>query len=415
MSVSPDGRTYRFGLREAARWHDGAPVTAEDYVFGFDNLVGGDSFGTALLAHIESVTAIGPLELEVGLGRPLSHLPALIAVGVLSPWPRHLWAEGPPTTLSDPRLVGNGPFRLEAVDGKALHLVASDTWPLPRGNVARLDFEIIRGGDAQVASLWEEGHFDLALNIGVVPEDLADTVPHSYPKAAVQYVGFTARGPLDDPRLRRALQRALRPIDDRGASVRAYGGLLPPAALGHSHDLGVERDVELAAQLLAEAGYPGGKGLRPLVLALPKENLGQIGDPATFVDAWGEIGVEVDIRRTSISTAFHQVDPDAWVMGWSADSPDPVVILETFLRAYPQLDQDEDLHAMLDRAAASTDRDERILLVRAFERAWIGERAAVKPLTYGAATAVTRPHVHGFWTSFSGAATVDALRVEHPA
>ena len=81
LSVSPDGRTYRFGLREEALWHDGAPVTAADYVFAFDELVVGDSFGTALLAHIESVKAVGPLELEVGLSRPLSHLPALIALG----------------------------------------------------------------------------------------------------------------------------------------------------------------------------------------------------------------------------------------------------------------------------------------------------------------------------------------------
>ena len=191
-------------------------------------------------------------------------------------------------------------------------------------------------------------------------EDLAETVQHSYPKAAVQYLGFTARGPLSRTRgFRQALQRALpEPIDDRGPrSAQFLAACCPPAALGHPHrDLGLERDVELAAPAARRRRIPRRRGLRPLVLSLPKESVGQIGDPGRFVDAWAEIGVELSVRATSM-TAFHPSNPVPWVMGWSGRLAGPRrCILETFLRSYPCLDQDDGLHAMLDRAASSTDR-----------------------------------------------------------
>ena len=411
VSVTPDGRTYRFGL-QPSRWHDGAPVTAADYVFAFDSLVHGDGFGASLLQHFDSLTEVGELELELSLSRPLSHLPALLAQGVLFPWPQHLWAtDGPPRGLRDPRLVGNGPFRVASYDGRAIRLEAATTWDRPRGNVAEVTMTVIRGKDSEINDLWDQGRFDLAVSINHEVDDDPMTVRHTFRKTSVQYLGLVAHGPLSDARVRLALIRALEPIPDEQASVRALGGLLPPAVLGHSHDLGVERDLEESARLLTEAGYPGGAGLRPLVLALPKELFNEIGREARYTDAWAEIGVQLEVRRPSMAVPFFDDEVDAWVMGWSADSPDPVVVLETFLLAYPMLAQDDELNALLGRAAASTDRDERILLCRAFERAWIAGLGALKPIRYGGAFAVTRPHVHGFWTSFEGAVTLDELTV----
>jgi len=66
---------------------------------------------------------------------------------------------------------------------------------------------------------------------------------------------------------------------------------------------------------------------------------------------------------------------------------------------------------LLARAAASTDRDERNSLCRAFERRWIAELAAVKPMAYIGQPVVVRSHLRGFWTAFASAPTLDQLTV----
>ncbi len=89
---------------------------------------------------------------------------------------------------------------------------------------------------------------------------------HRLPAALTTYLAFDAtRPPFDDARVRRALAHA---IDRRelaqgllqGASSPALGGLVPPGLPGHTEHIGLLYDAARARQLLAEAGYPGGRG-----------------------------------------------------------------------------------------------------------------------------------------------------------
>lgn len=421
VSVSPDGRRYRFALRRTARWHDGAPVTAADYEFAYRSIVERGLFGTTLLLHVESVTAVGDHELELRLTRPLSHLPHLLSFALLFPWPRHRWADGPPGMDRPDLLVGNGPFRLAESTPDAVRLVVADTWDRPRGNVAEVRLPIVPqpSGLPQVREEWARGRYDLVLGLTLLAEGgqpPPDTVPFEFPRTGVQYLALRPTGPLDDARVRLALLRALPPVAERPGRTPARGGIIPPAVLAHTHDLGMHQDTALAARLLAEAGYPDGSGLPTLRVAIPAEmgaEAGAVGDPARIVGAWQDLGVPVEVVRptyTEMGDASADPGTHAWVFGWMADSPDPVGVLEAFLAAYPMaLRPDPGLQAMLDRAAASTDRDERIALCRAFERGWIAQQGALRPLAYIGAIAVARPWVHGFWTAFAEAPTADQL------
>lgn len=414
LSVSPDGRTYRFWLRPSARWHDGTPVTAGDYAFAYRWVKEHRSFGATMLGHVTDVVAVDPHTLEVRLDRPLAFLPQLLAYVLLGPWPRHLWPDGPPDAAVPAGLVGNGPFRLAESGPEGLRLVAAETWDRPRGNIAEVRLPIVTGaqGLAQARREWEQGRYDLSFHADAPG---ADAVEYSFPKSGVQYLALHARGPLADHRVRSALIRALPPIDDHRGVVRATGGLLPPAVQAHSHDLAMERDVELAARLLDEAGYPQGAGLPILRLMVPEELTERSCDPGRVAVEWARLGVDVQVLRPShneLGPLIMAGDVDAWVLGWIADSPDPVAMLEGFLMAYPLLAQPEpDGRDLLARAAASTDRDERNSLCRAFERRWIAELAAVKPMAYIGQPVVVRSHLRGFWTAFASAPTLDQLTV----
>jgi ABC-type transport system substrate-binding protein len=423
IAVSPDGRRYRFGLRPTARWHDGTPVTAGDYEFAHRSIVDLGLFGTTLLGHVESVTALGDLELELRLSRPLSHLPHLLSSALLFPWPRHLWRSGPPSLDQTALLVGNGPFRVAEILPDEIRLEAADTWDRPRGNVREVRLRVVPQAAemARVRREWDEGRFDLMLGVStpdVEDADHADTVRYEFAKTGVQYLALRAAGPLSDPRVRLALLRALPAVVGHAGQTVARGGLIPPAVLAHTHDIGLDHDPLVAARLLSDAGHPGGAGLPTLRLAIPAGLscvTGDAGDADRVVAAWTALGLQVEVARPAFSDMAAEVaDPGthAWVFGWMADSPDPLGVLEAFLAAYPMvLRPDGGLRAMLDRAAASTDRDERIALCRSFERGWIGEQGALRPLTYIGTVAVVRPWVHGFWTTFAQAPTADQLEL----
>ncbi|NIV21458.1 MAG: hypothetical protein GWN54_12980, partial [Gammaproteobacteria bacterium] len=92
----------------------------------------------------------------------------------------------------------------------------------------------------------------------------------SLPRAGTWFVAFDVRrAPFDDPRVRRAFAYAVDRETLAGVTMGGYvspasGGLVPPGMPAHSPGIGLPYSPERARDLLAEAGYPGGRGF-PIV------------------------------------------------------------------------------------------------------------------------------------------------------
>jgi ABC-type transport system substrate-binding protein len=188
--------------------------------------------------------------------------------------------------------------------------------------------------------------------------------------------------------VRRAITHAI----DRGAlpgvdHAAGRGGAIPPVMPGHSDNATLGHNPDMARALLSEAGFPGGEGLPEIVVAVtpwaPVEALGRdlaaVGINARF---------EVMEKRLGVRPHEH-----AWYSGWHADYPDPDGFYLGFLELDLPLYRDDETNSILARARASRDRDERLRLYREFERIWIGERAALVPLSYARQLTLRRPHV----------------------
>src|SRR5262249_12070780 len=157
---------------------------------------------------------------------------------------------------------------LRELDGGHALLADNPHWHGARGNVAEIEitFQESPGDD------WRAGRYDFLIWAERLSEleDAAETLILTMPVLGTSYLGFhQAVARRRTARLRRALAgglgRAPAVRDARVVRTRlAYGGFLPPAMPGHSHDLAPSYDPARARALLAEAGFPDGRGLPEL-------------------------------------------------------------------------------------------------------------------------------------------------------
>lgn len=225
ITISPDRDWVRFRLREAARFHDGEPVTAADVVFSFDLLMteGHPNF-RLYYADIVGAEAEDRHTVRFDLGDPSNRELALI-IGQLPVLPQHDWAERDfaRTTLEPP--LGSGPYRITRVDPgrQVTYERVADYWaadlPVNRGrfNLDTLRIDYYRDMDVAVEAI-KAGAYDLrvenvARNWAMAYDTPATRdgrlrlveIPHDEPTGMQGFILNTRQSQLADRRVRKAL------------------------------------------------------------------------------------------------------------------------------------------------------------------------------------------------------------------
>jgi ABC-type oligopeptide transport system substrate-binding subunit/class 3 adenylate cyclase len=430
--VLEGGLRYRFELRPDLRWSDGAPLTAHDFVFAWRrNLDPATGAGVAdllsVIAGAEAVLQGAPGEmigvralrddlLEVELAAPVAYLLYLLADPIAFPQPAHAYRERGAECFSPAQLVCNGPYIVaEWRAGEEVVLVRNRHYRGIAGNLVRAVLRFIEPTLAH----YEQRTIDVCR-----VEDRADIVQR-YPHEAIirqflstYFISFDcARPPFADARVRRAFAQCI----DRRALVRdvwadvqkpADGGVIPPGMPGHSPELGLPFDPAAARVLLAEA--LGGEALPPLTLAtLP----GTGGMAGFLAGAWREhLGVELTVRDgipyEEIAAGLADGSISLALVGGDAEFPDPHNVISGFMSGARLAAgwSDAEFDALVGRAAATLDQQERFALYHRADRILVAEAAAIIPLYYYRAFALIRP---GF--QIAGAAGVlrgGALRLK---
>ena len=191
----------------------------------------------------------------------------------------------------------------------------------------------------------------------------------SGPELATYYIGLdVTRPPFDDLRVRRAFALAtdretLAHVALRGYTFPAMGGLVPPGMPGHSPTIGLRYDPEAARKLLAEAGYPGGKGF-PTVESLAPE--WYLTGPAlkSLRAQWLEnLGVDIAWKTMEGSRFMKRMwgrRTHMWFRRWLADYLDPDSFLRASVWRVLSSWQDEAYDQLVEGARRVTDQDERM-------------------------------------------------------
>ncbi|MBM2810887.1 MAG: hypothetical protein HW416_1646 [Chloroflexi bacterium] len=334
-----DGRmrtTWR--IREGARWHDGAPFTAEDLVFTWR--VGRDRetpyFGHPGYASIESVEATDARTVDVAWSRPFIRADAMFSSHAewAVPLPRHI-LEAP--FLQDKEgfgrlpywtqeYVGSGPFRLRVWEpGSHLLLEAFDGYALGRPVIDEILVKVIQDQNALVANILA-GEVELTLGKTLSVEQ-ALRVRERWQEGRVEsglanwivvYPQFLNPSPeaLLNVEFRRALVHAVdrqNIVDTLMAGITSVADTFvnPQEAEYRDIEPGIIRygyDVRRAQELIAGAGYQVGEGGvfrsrtgEPLQIEFRTDGGNDLFEKTLFAvaDYWRQAGVGVDTLLVS--------------------------------------------------------------------------------------------------------------------
>jgi ABC-type oligopeptide transport system substrate-binding subunit/ABC-type transporter Mla MlaB component len=432
-----EGRRYIFHLRDDVRWSDGVRVTAGDFEFAWKRVLNpaASTQEANLLYDIKEarayheghvsdpdligVRAVDEDTLVVELEGPTGYLPYLLCLWTTFPVPRHVVeAQGTAWTELE-NLVSNGPFRLVASErGESMILERNPTYHgRSSGNLQQVALWF-RGTDpGGWLQMYEENRLDVLVLQGLVP--LTDwergRQRHageflSIADLATYYIGFDVRRPpFDDPRVRQAFalatdREALAHVTLRGFAFPATGGFVPPGMPGHSPGIGLPYDPEQARLLLAEAGYPGGRGL-PELEVLSADTPPVVSAVVGLQTQWlHNLGVEITWKHLSWGEFLHRLlreSPHMWYMGWLADYPDP----DDFLRVAEWRLTGGWRHELYDRliegARRATDQGERMRMYQEAEPILIQE-AVIIPLCHFRSHVLVKPWVRRYPTSPMG-------------
>ncbi|REF35123.1 peptide ABC transporter substrate-binding protein [Thermasporomyces composti] len=330
-TVSDDGLTYTFKLRQNAKWSNGDPVVASDFERTLKRLftpsqasAGGTTLGansyqaaTGIKGAEEflagtltdwsqvGVKATGDYELVFTLENPNPGF--LFGLTHPSMLPLHMdTVEANPKDWQNPdKFVSNGPFKVESwTQNSSIVLVPNEHyWDKEAVHLDRIEIDLqesVATGTATVP--YENGEVDVisladadALRFMKDPE-LSKHV-RSIPTYSIHYLAkLRSENPaLDDVRVRRALSLAI----GRETLAKIGPGLRPGVSLvvddvkgWDAQQLTIREDIDEAKRLLAEAGYPDGKGLPPVRILAGTQSPVIEG----VVDAWKKnLGIQASL------------------------------------------------------------------------------------------------------------------------
>jgi peptide/nickel transport system substrate-binding protein len=414
-SVAPDGRTYTFHLRPGVRFHDGAPLLAEDVVFSLLRLKDPRvaSPRSEDFAAITTVRAPDSQTVVVQLRTPLAPLLSKLAFSMNAIVPAHVVRAGGDLQRI---AVGTGPFRLVDYQPQARLLLTRfpgywgrDAAGRPLPYLDGIEFRFFPDANARTLAL-RTGYVDFieyvpAADVALLRRDPALRVTGGVSTNFRSLVLNTKVPPLDDPRVRQALAYAIdtQAIVDMAllgvGGVAAHGASVPPVSPFALPDSPYQkRDLARARALLAQAGLPQGFAITLLCTS----TYDFLRTPAEVIAAnLKDIGVRVRLRVLDWSLFLPQVVERRFALALWGESgladPDDFLYEPLHSRGGQNVGSfaDAELDRLLEAGRQALEPGERTRLYTAAQRRVLFTAPHVF-LFHSAQHEAMRDWVHGF-------------------
>lgn len=437
--LSPDGLVYTFHLRRGAQWSNGDPLTARDFLFSFRRALtpafgseykdalypvkNAEAFAHGKLTDFAAVGFRAPDEttVEITLEWPTAYFLTVLRANVCFPVHAASVERGGARfddrtakwTRSAP-LVSNGPFRLRewkdhqhiAVEKNphywdAAKVRLNEIYFYPSESTQNQELAFRAG---QLHTTW-----DVPLSKIEAYKKDAPALLRVEPYIESYFFRFNTKHRLfSDVRLRRALSLAI----DRETIVKnvlrggqvAATALTPTGLAGYTPPADVTHDLGTAKKLLADAGYPGGKGFPPIELTTISNEINQRIAEAVQQMWRRDLGIEVQITQKEFKVLLDTFDTLDYTIArgrWIGEYPDPLTYLSIFTTgngvngtgfADPAYD------AMIEAAARAPTPAARLAALQRAE-SYLLTQMPIAPLYWGSRTTLVAASVHGWKNS----------------
>lgn len=410
--VSADGLTITYHLRKTA-WSDGTPITAQTFVDSWLYYLAPET--AAAYAYMPASVIKGAAEYNEGTGSAADvgleavdeytfkvYLtgPAPYAVNMMShysfsPLPLHAMKKFGQDWTKPGNFVGNGPFTLLSwTPQEKIEVVKNDSyWNKENVFLSKITFLPIE--DESVAyNKFKNGEIDWSpsVNLELLDEIKLRDDYHCNASLSSYYYEFNINDPtLSDVRVRKALAMAINKKDlvekvTRGGQIAA-DAFVPPMN-GYQPASGNTYNVEKAKALLAEAGYPEGKGF-PKMTLIYNTNEGHKKIAEFVQQQWKEnLGISIELQNMEWNTFLATRQSNDFQIaraGWVGDYADPTNFLELLLSSSGNNDgryNNVKFDNLLDKAKALPDGAERNAVLKDAENICITEDQAIIPFYY---------------------------------
>jgi peptide/nickel transport system substrate-binding protein len=374
-----DELTWEFQLRENVTFHDGTPFTAEAVQANLERVIDPEmaSQRAFLFTMLDEVTVVDDFTVRISTQFPfaplLSHL-AHDAAGLASP------AALEEAGYDEVEPIGTGPFRFVSWDpGNEVILERNDAYWGDLPNPDRVVFRVVpeestrlalvERGDAHVAEILQPASMGRVEASDGMNLRLFDTL-------SLNYIGFNVeKEPYDDARVRRAISMATdveAMIDGivEGAGTRAVGPI-SEAVVGFHPDLEpLPYDVEMAQELMAEAGLEDGFS----TTLWTNDNPTRIAIAEIVQNNLAELNIDVEIEVLEWGAYLDQTAEglhDMFILGWVTVTGDADYGMYALLHSSNKgaagnrsFYENEEVDRLLDQGRRETDPEERVELYR---------------------------------------------------
>lgn len=434
--VSEDGTVYTFHLRDNLKWSDGKALTANDFVYSWNRAISPDTAADyAYMYEIIDGYETGTLNvsapddktLVVTLKNTVPYFLEITAFPTFSPVRQDLIEANGDSWAVDPKTyIGNGPYKMtEWVPGSHMMYEKNENyWDFENLGTNKLKF-VLMEDDVAILNAFQNEEILFA---DQMPQDEIDAwreKPEFYLEGQLgtYYVSFNVKkAPLDNPLVRKALLLAV----DRDFIVKNIGksgqepagafvstGLSDADTSKEFREIGGdyfdptadanEANLAEAKKLLADAGYPDGKGL-PNIEYLYNEGTGHQAIGEALQDMWSKIGVNVSLVSQEWNTFLKTRKNGEYFIarnGWLSDYNDPISMLDMWITGGGNNDaqwSNKKYDELISKIKQSSDQTERFKLMHEAEDI-IFEESMLCPIYYYVDLYLLNQKIDGFWSS----------------
>ena len=423
--TSDKGKTWVFQIRPDAKFSNGDKVRARDFVaswlrmldpannaensYLFDVIKGARAFRTGAQkdASTVGVRAVSDSTLQVELEKPAAHFLKLLTHFAFVPLHPSLVASTGWNKAQS--VIGNGPFVIKSRTETDIVLEKNPLyWDLPKLGVDRLRIHFM--DDANDATDgYITGKYNWVTESLVIFDKLqaSDQVEVNAQFATTYLYFVCSQPPWNDSRVRRALA-LLVPWDKvRTKDLFTFPSeLLVPSIPNYPEVKGIaSQQIDEAKKLLADAGFPEGRGLPPLTIKISAGSTGLKKLLQQMADAWKSLA--------GLNVVWKEVDPDAYFSEirnfdytlaestWIGDYADPLTFLQMWTTGSNLNDarfSDSDYDAAVNEAISMTDNRTRYKRLADAEGILLS-KAAVIPLDHQPSINLINTNAIGGWFS----------------